>query len=65
MVEPFHTPRAKVETKPITLHNVEHTQDPIMTITQRFEEIINDLAQNQTLIMNNITNMERVQQHAL
>jgi hypothetical protein len=28
-VEPFHAPRAKVETKPRTLHNVEPTQDPV------------------------------------
>jgi len=61
-VEPFHAPRANSKTKERTLHNVEPTQDLVASMTQNFEDIITNLSQNQALIMNKITNMEREKQ---
>jgi hypothetical protein len=49
-VEPFHVPRAKVETKPRTMHSVEPTQDINAPWSQKIE----------TLLMNKVTNMERI-----
>jgi hypothetical protein len=62
-IEPFHAPKAKAETKPRTLHNTKTTQDIGAPPAQKIEEDINGLAQSQTLLMNKVTNMERVQQH--
>jgi hypothetical protein len=62
-VEPFYALRAKVNTKP----NIVHDSDPIQdTITpwEQLEEAINDLAKNETLMMNKITNLEREQKKA-
>jgi hypothetical protein len=42
-----------------TLHNVDPTQDISALWAQRIEEEINDLTKNQTLMMKNITNLER------
>jgi hypothetical protein len=57
-VEPFYAPRAKVDTKPKIVHNVEPIQDTSAPWA-RLEEAINDLTKNQTLMMNIITNLER------
>jgi hypothetical protein len=61
-IEAFYAPRAKVETKPRTLHSTEPTQDIGTPWAQKIEEAINGLAQTQTLLMNKVTNMERIQQ---
>jgi hypothetical protein len=60
-VEAFYVPRAKVETKPRTLHSTEPTQDIGTPRAQKIEESINGLAQTQTLLVNKVTNMERIQ----
>jgi len=62
-VNPFYTPRARTNTKPKILKNIEPTQDISGALAQ-IEETMNDLARNQTLMMNKITNLERVKQQS-
>jgi hypothetical protein len=50
-------------TKPRIIHNVESTQD-VSTPWAQIEEVINDLAKNQTFMMNKITNLERSHKQA-
>jgi hypothetical protein len=57
-VETFYAPRSKFDTKPKILHNVDPIQDTSAPWA-RPEEAINDLAKNQTLMMNKITNLEK------
>jgi len=45
-VEPFHIPHAKAETKPKTMNNVEPTQDSVMLLAQKLEQLINEVLQN-------------------
>jgi hypothetical protein len=47
------------------LHSVEPTQDIDASWAQKIEEAINGLAQTQTLLMNKVTNMERIQQQIM
>jgi hypothetical protein len=54
---------ARVNTKPKTIHNFEPIQDT-STAWAQLEEIVNDLTKNQTLMMNKISNLERVQKQA-
>ena len=62
-VEPFYAPKTKDDTKPKIVHNVEPVQNT-STPWERIEETINDLAKNQALMMNIITNLEREHQQA-
>jgi hypothetical protein len=64
-VEPFYAPRTKADNKPRTLHNIDPTQEISAPWAQNIEEAINVLTQNQTLMMNKITNRERVQQKTM
>jgi hypothetical protein len=64
-VEAFYAPRAKAETKPRTLHSTEPTQDIGAPWAQKIEESINGLAQTQTLLMNKLTNMERIKKQTI
>jgi len=60
-VDHFYASRAKADTKPNIVHNVEPIQDTSAP-WKRLEEAINDLTKNQTLMMNRITNLKREQQ---
>jgi hypothetical protein len=61
-VQPFHVPRAKDETKPRIMNNFEPTQDSMTLLDQRLEKTTTESLQNQSLIMNKVTNLERAQQ---
>jgi len=56
--KPHYAPRAKDDTKPKKIHNVDPTQDTITPWAQ-CEDNMNALPRNQTLVMNKITNLER------
>jgi hypothetical protein len=45
-VDRFHVHRAKVETKPRTLNNVETTQDPMTLLAQGLEQLTTEFLQS-------------------
>jgi hypothetical protein len=64
-VEPFCAPHAKAKTEHTTMNNVEPIQDPMTLLAQRLDQMTIEILHTQSLLMNKVTNLERVQQQSL
>jgi hypothetical protein len=62
-VEPFSSPRVKIDAKPKIVHNVEPTSD-IGTSLEKLQLTVDGMVKTQELMMNRIVNLERAQQQA-
>ena len=62
-VEPFSSPRVRMDTKPKIVHNVEPTLD-ISAILEKLQLIVDGMVKTQELMMNMIVNLERTQQQS-
>jgi hypothetical protein len=60
-VDPFSAPIFRMDTKPRTIHNVEHTSD-ISASLEKLQLTVYGMVKTQELMMNNIVNIERTQQ---
>jgi hypothetical protein len=60
-VDPCHAPRANAKTKPRTLNNVEPTQDPVILLSQRLDQMTIEFLQSQNILMNKVTNLRKSQ----
>jgi hypothetical protein len=55
-IEPFNYPQAKIEKKP---KEGIPSEDPIISLGQKFEQLTMQLTQSQSTMMNETTNMKR------
>jgi hypothetical protein len=62
-VEPFSSPRVKMDVKPKVVHNVEVASD-IGASLEKLQLIVDGMVKTQDLMMNRIVNLERGQQQA-
>jgi hypothetical protein len=62
-VEPFSTPRVKMDAKPKVVHNDESISD-IGASLEKIQSTIDGMVKTQELMMNRIVNLERAQQQA-
>jgi len=62
-VEPFSTPRVRMDTKPKIVQNVEPTSD-ISASLAKLQLTVDGMVKTQELMMNRIVNLERTQQQA-
>jgi hypothetical protein len=58
-VEPFSAPHAREETKPRDMNNVDPSQDPIMSLAQKFDKVTIEIMQTQATLLNKVTILER------
>jgi hypothetical protein len=62
-IEPFSTPRVRMDTKPKIVHNVEPALD-ISASLVKLQMTIDGMLKNQEQMMNRIVNLERAQHQA-
>jgi hypothetical protein len=62
-VEPFSSPRVKMDANPKVVHNVESTSN-ICTSLEKLQLTVDGMVKAQELMMNRIVNLERAQKQA-